>query len=167
MQFHFFVFRGTILEKMSLWKVKFEKAYDKLAAVISELYKEHLYLMEADRLDYFSKEMYRQIAAQKATQTMVENSLLQLTRTMQAYYGKPVILLMDEYDVPLAKASDNGYYGEMLDVMKGISYYDYREDFYHAFFAGIFAGQDMWRNQTGSMGKGAATSLCRIIRETA
>ena len=97
MQFHFFVFRGTILEKMSSWKVKFEKAYDKLAAVISELYKEHLYLMEADRLDCFSKEMYRQIAAQKATQTMVENSLLQLTRTMQAYYGKPVILLMDAF----------------------------------------------------------------------
>ena len=36
---------------------------------------------------------------------------------MNAHYGKPVILLLDEYDVPLAKASSNGYYKEMLDVM--------------------------------------------------
>lgn len=37
---------------------------------------------------------------------------------MQAKYGKPVILLLDEYDVPLAKASSNGYYTEMLEVIK-------------------------------------------------
>ena len=37
---------------------------------------------------------------------------------MQAKYGKPVILLLDEYDVPLAKASSNGYYTEMLEVVK-------------------------------------------------
>lgn len=36
------------------------------------------------------------------------------------HYGKPVILLIDEYDVPLAKASANGFYKDMLDVMKGL-----------------------------------------------
>lgn len=98
----------------------FSKAYDKLEAVLSELYKEHLYLMESDTLDAFSKEIFCQIASRKAGQGTVENSLLYLTGMMQAHYGKPVILLMDEYDVPLAKAGDNGYYREMLDVMKGI-----------------------------------------------
>lgn len=96
------------------------KAYEKLAAVMADLYKEHLYLMESDKLDPFSKEMFCQIASRRATQGMIEDSLLNLTRMMQAYHGRPVILLMDEYDVPLAKASDNGYYKEMLDVMKGI-----------------------------------------------
>ena len=43
-----------------------------------------------------------------------------LTRMMQQHYGKPVILLIDEYDVPVAKANNNGYYAEMLDVMKGL-----------------------------------------------
>ncbi len=38
---------------------------------------------------------------------------------MQRYYAKPIILLIDEYDVPVAKANNNGYYNEMLDVMKG------------------------------------------------
>ena len=43
-----------------------------------------------------------------------------LTRLMWQQYGKPVILLIDEYDVPVAKANSNGYYEEMLDVMKGL-----------------------------------------------
>ena len=98
----------------------FAKAYDKLTAIIADLYKEHLYLTESEKVDAFSKETYFQVAAQKASQGTIENSLLNLTRMMHTYYGKPVILLMDEYDVPLTKASDNGYYIEMLDVMRGI-----------------------------------------------
>ena len=98
----------------------FMKAYDKLTAIIADLYKEHLYLTESEKVDAFSKETYFQVAAQKASQGTIENSLLNLTRMMHTYYGKPVILLMDEYDVPLTKASDNGYYKEMLDVMRGI-----------------------------------------------
>lgn len=100
--------------------LNFAKAYEKLASVLSELYKEYLCLMESDKLDSFSKESFRQMVSQKASQGAVENSLLNLIKMLQIYYGRPVILLMDEYDVPLAKASDNGYYREMLDVMKGI-----------------------------------------------
>lgn len=39
-------------------------------------------------------------------------------RMMKTYYHKPVILLLDEYDVPLAKASTHGYYTEMLSLIK-------------------------------------------------
>lgn len=98
----------------------FAKAYGKLEAVVSDLYKEHIYLMESDRLDAFSREIYCQVASQKATRATLENGLLNLTRMMQVHFGKPVILLVDEYDVLLAKASENGYYKEMLDAMKGI-----------------------------------------------
>ncbi len=100
--------------------LNFAKAYDKLTAVISDLYKEHLYLLESHELDPFSKKTYEQVASRTATQGTLENSLLNLTKMMEIHYGKPVILLMDEYDVPLAKASDNGYYNEMLDMMKGL-----------------------------------------------
>ena len=39
---------------------------------------------------------------------------------MQAHYGKPVILLLDEYDVPMAKASVHGYYDQMLEIIRAI-----------------------------------------------
>ena len=50
----------------------------------------------------------------------VKTSILILMQMMRDHYGKPVILLIDEYDVPIAKASAKGYYPEMLEVIKGL-----------------------------------------------
>ena len=52
------------------------------------------------------------------SEDLIKISVATIIRMMNVHYGKPVILLLDEYDVPLAKASSNGYYKEMLDVMK-------------------------------------------------
>lgn len=100
--------------------LNFSKAYEKLAATLSDLYREHLYLLESDKLDPFIREIFCQVASRKAAPGMMEESLFNLTRMMRTYYGKPVILLIDEYDVPLAKANEHGYYREMLDAVKGI-----------------------------------------------
>ena len=100
--------------------LNFEKAYAKLAAVIASLFREHFYLVENDKCNPIEKEIFYHIAAKKGTQEELENSLLMLTQLMAAHYGKPAILLIDEYDVPLAKASEKGYYTEMLDVIKGM-----------------------------------------------
>ena len=58
-------------------------------------------------------------AAEKADLKGIKNSLLKLTQLMELHYQKPVILIIDEYDVPLAKASEKGYYREMQDAIKG------------------------------------------------
>lgn len=73
----------------------------------------------ADR-DIFERLMYK-----KAEEDEIKNSLKMLMRMLSTVYGKKVILLIDEYDVPLARASEkdttkNGYYSGMLDVIKGI-----------------------------------------------
>lgn len=98
----------------------FEGAYAQFVSVIAELYKEHFYLMESEQINTLDKEMIYRIASKKAGAEEVKNSLLKLTRLMAAHYGKPVILLIDEYDVPLAKASEKDYYPQMLDMVKGI-----------------------------------------------
>ena len=98
----------------------FTGAYDMLTWVISELYKRHLYLLESDRINECDKEIARQLIRGNASLKDTKGSLLLLTRLLEQYYGKPVILLIDEYDVPVAKANSNGYYKEMLDVMKGL-----------------------------------------------
>ena len=67
-----------------------------------------------------AKNLLKRIEAGTATQVELKNSFVTLTRAMAAHYGKPVILLLDEYDVPIAKASAKGYYAEMLDVVKGL-----------------------------------------------
>ena len=98
----------------------FTGAYDMLTWVVSELYKRHLYLLDSDKIDNTDKDIAKQLARGNASLKDTKGSLMLLTRMMQQHYGKPVILLIDEYDVPVAKANNNGYYNEMLDVMKGL-----------------------------------------------
>ena len=100
--------------------LNFNSAYDMLTLVISELYKKHLYLLDSDKVDSFDKEIVKQLIQGTASTKDTKGSLMLLTRLMYQQYGKPVILLIDEYDVPVAKANRNGYYEEMLDVMKGL-----------------------------------------------
>ena len=98
----------------------FQSAYGMLEETISDLCEEHRYLLDSSQISDLEKSVMERLIWKKATDQELKGSLLRLTRMMQAHYGKPIILLIDEYDVPLAKASANGYYKEMLDVMKGI-----------------------------------------------
>ena len=100
--------------------LNFQSAYGMLKATICELCIEHRYLLESTQVPHEHKETMRRLLQKTASDDELSSSLLLLTHMMQAHYGKPIILLIDEYDVPLAKASANGYYKEMLDVMKGI-----------------------------------------------
>ena len=98
----------------------FGSAYEMLCTVIAEGCVTHGYLQESARVAQYDKNLLKRIEAGTATQVELKNSFVTLTRAMAAHYGKPVILLLDEYDVPIAKASAKGYYTEMLDVVKGL-----------------------------------------------
>lgn len=98
----------------------FQNAYGMLGAVLAELCVEHQYLLGSDRVATYDKRLFTRVMDNAATPTEIKNCLLALTRAMWAYYGKRVVLLIDEYDVPVAKSNSHGYYLEMLDVMKGL-----------------------------------------------
>lgn len=68
-------------------------------------------------MDADDRKIFMNLKAGTADKNQISQSLYTLMRLMREYYQKPVILLLDEYDVPIAKASNNGYYREMLDVM--------------------------------------------------
>ncbi len=98
--------------------LNFESAYRQLSAQISELYKKHAYLLENNALDSDDKQSFLALKAGRGDEVQVSRSLSMLLRMMEMYYQKPVILLLDEYDVPIAKASSNGYYARMLEIIK-------------------------------------------------
>lgn len=98
--------------------LNFESAYGQLKAQISELYKKYAHLLEYDAIDPDDKQNFLDLKAGRAGEVQVSRALSLLLRIMEAYYQKPVILLLDEYDVPVAKASSNGYYEQMLEVIK-------------------------------------------------
>ena len=96
----------------------FEDAYGMLEQTVSKLCIEHDYLANSIEITQADKETFLRLEFKKGSRTDVRSALDTLLRMMKAYYGKNVILLVDEYDVPLAKASDNGYYKEMLNIIK-------------------------------------------------
>ena len=100
--------------------LNFEDAYERLVVQISNLYKNYTYLLEYDKIDPDDRQIFLDLKAGKAEKAQVFQALCTLMRMLQIYHQKKVILLLDEYDVPIAKASSNGYYNQMLDVMKGI-----------------------------------------------
>ena len=100
--------------------LNFQGAYGMLQATITDVCENHLYLLDSPQVSAYPKEVMDRLLRGTASEKETKGSLLMLTKMMEAHYGKPVILLIDEYDVPIAKASANGYYDEMLDVMKGV-----------------------------------------------
>lgn len=98
----------------------FEDAYGMLKVLISELCKKYAFLEESDKADADDRLIFAKIKAQEADKENLKSSLVLFTRMMTAHYGKPVILLVDEYDVPLSKASEHGYYAEMLDMIRAL-----------------------------------------------
>ena len=98
----------------------FTGAYDMLTMAIADLYNKHLYLFDSKNATEFPKTAFVHLAHGNGSIREVKSGLMRLTMMMQSYYAKSVILLIDEYDVPVTKANNNGYYDEMLDIMKGL-----------------------------------------------
>ena len=101
--------------------LNFQSAMKMLRNQISWICNEHDYLSDSDKVNENDKKIFlklQDISEENLSEDLIKISVATIIRMMNAHYGKPVILLLDEYDVPLAKASSDGYYKEMLDVMK-------------------------------------------------
>ena len=98
----------------------FKGAYDMLTVVIANLFNEHIYLLDSKKATEFQKTSFKNLLGGNASVKEVKSSIYLLMNMMNNYYNEQVILLIDEYDVPVAKANNNGYYNEMLDVMKSL-----------------------------------------------
>ena len=104
---------------------EFDGAYKMLKTKLADLCKDVAPILDNVAVDKDDREIFLKLKAKRAGEDEVKSSLKTIMRMMNAVYGKQVILLIDEYDVPLAKASEkdtakNGYYSKMLDVIKGI-----------------------------------------------
>lgn len=100
--------------------LQFRGAYGQLVYELSLLFQEHAYLLDSSALSPEDRELFRRLSERRAEPTEVARSLQFLTALLERHYGRGVILLVDEYDVPLTKASRHGYYEEMLEVMRGL-----------------------------------------------
>ena len=103
--------------------LNFETAYGRLKSCVADVCKIHAYLETSDKVNRYDVEILKKLQRGLADEVQMSSSLLVLTRMLYAHYGRPVILLIDEYEVPLAKAYCAGRqddYPRMLDAIRGM-----------------------------------------------
>lgn len=96
----------------------FEEARNMLKIILKNEARRHYYLKNSDRLTDDDKQQYEQILL--GTSENTADSLRLLSQLLFLHYDKKVVILIDEYDVPLDKAFQNGYYSEMTSLIRGI-----------------------------------------------
>ena len=98
----------------------FEHALAQMQELICRICADYSYLQQSKNLDDNEREKFSVLKSGKVSISQLENSLLTLCRALQNHWRKPVILLIDEYDVPLACAQQNGYYHEMVSFIRNM-----------------------------------------------
>ena len=101
---------------ISLKNVKGKKFKEMMLALKNEfakLYKEYIDILENEKIYEFDKEKFKTILNLKANEVDITNALKLLMRLLYQIYEIPIIILLDDYDIPLQKAYLNGYYKEV------------------------------------------------------
>lgn len=91
----------------------YAKAKAQLIKLVNREARRVQFLLDSDRLTAVDKALFSELLDREMEEDTLVSSLQELTELLEIHFGQQVIVLIDEYDVPLAKANQNGYYDEM------------------------------------------------------
>ena len=106
----------------------FKDTKNDLVSVINDAYKQHSYLLKSDKLTEAEKNMYEQLdnyannadINKKISNEIVCRAIKTLAGMLYKYYGKKVIIILDEYDTPMQEAYMNGYWDELVALTRSL-----------------------------------------------
>lgn len=98
----------------------YEEAFDQLVDIMNNSAAEFSFLQNSDSLTDYEKERFIKLLDDQMNQKIMGSSMLWLTKLLEKHYNKKVVVLIDEYDVPLAKAHENGYYDKMVRLIRNM-----------------------------------------------
>ena len=113
-------FPVVFLSLKSVEGLTFEDAYEMLRRILRAEMLRMSFLEESDRISEKEKYSFRRFLDEQDTREDVQDSLKMLSGLLYGYYGRKVILLIDEDDVPLDKAFQHGYYREMTALIRSL-----------------------------------------------
>ncbi len=101
-----------------IFQASYAEMMERFANIISIECKRHPELSTSSKLDEDEKERFKRLSAEKGSEFDLANSLKFLTEVLYKHHNKEVILLIDEYDVPVQAAYTHGFYDELLLFLK-------------------------------------------------
>ncbi len=100
-------------------ETNFQDARKKIGYIIEQLYSQHDFLLEGDLLNEKEKRFFRNVTAEMENYVF-SASLKTLSNYLYRYYGKKVIILLDEYDTPMQEAYIKGYWRELVELTRSL-----------------------------------------------
>ncbi len=98
----------------------YEDAFDFAVQIMKNVAGRTQFLLESRNLSDFDKSEYKELLDSRMSKAVFCGGLKLLSELLEKHYGTKVILLIDEYDVPLAKAFENGYYDQMVFLIRNL-----------------------------------------------
>ena len=98
--------------------MNYEYMIMQMKTIMMDMFYEHRYVLDSDKIPTGEKNIFTRILNAEATDIDLVNSLKVLSKMLYIYYDKPVIVLIDEYDVPIQSAYINDYYDEAINFLK-------------------------------------------------
>jgi len=103
----------------------YEEAFEAFVRIMGKEVNRVSFLADSDKLTQIEREQYKGLTIMKNGRLAFDkekliSSLQLLSQLLYKHYGKKVVILIDEYDVPLDKAFQNGYYNEMVSLIRGL-----------------------------------------------
>lgn len=132
--------RGDLFEGLSIWKEEryrklqgtypvislsfaevkrkdYQSTVQRINQILTDLYREYAFLLQGDLLLEEEKAEYRQISMDMP-EVVAGRALHKLSEYLYRYYGKKVLILLDEYDTPLQEAWGNGYWEDLVAFIR-------------------------------------------------
>ena len=98
----------------------YEKARAQLIKTINREARRFQFLLESDKLSRVDKALFSELLTRNMEEDTITSSLQELTELLEVHYEQQVVVLIDEYDVPMAKAHENGYYDEIVLLLRNM-----------------------------------------------
>ena len=98
----------------------YEDAFDFAVQIMKNAAGKMQFLLESGNLSDFDKAEYKKLLDSGMSKAVFCSGLKTLSELLEKHYGTKVVLLIDEYDVPLAKAFENGYYDQMIFLIRSL-----------------------------------------------
>lgn len=103
----------------------YEEAFEAFVRIMGKEVNRVSFLADSDKLTQIEREQYKGLTIMKNGRLAFDkekliSSLQLLSQLLYKHYGKKAVILIDEYDVPLDKAFQNGYYNEMVSLIRGL-----------------------------------------------
>lgn len=97
-----------------------EQSLEAIRDVVAAEYRRHIYLLESDKCNEYDKKYFRSVVEGTVTEVGLTSAFRNLSGMLNTHYGKPAVIIIDEYDTPIQQGYTADYYKQIISFMRNL-----------------------------------------------